>query len=94
MGAVLTTASGARREVHARSTLLATGGFGGDPQLRAEHIHPAARDIPLRANRFSAGDGLRLGLSVGAAVGKPDAGFYGHIVVGRSRSRIPTNSPT
>ena len=43
------TAAG-ERTIHARSTLLATGGFGGDPELRAQHIHPLARDLPLRAN--------------------------------------------
>ena len=41
---------GESRVIRARSTLLATGGFGGDPDLRAEHIGPLARDLPLRAN--------------------------------------------
>lgn len=45
--------------------------------LRAQLIHPQARDLQLRANPH--GDGLRLGLSAGAAVGKPGAGFYGHL---------------
>ncbi len=48
------------RTIRARHTLLATGGFGGDPDLRAELIGPAARDLPLRANLNSTGDGLRL----------------------------------
>jgi succinate dehydrogenase/fumarate reductase flavoprotein subunit len=69
-----------RREIRARSTLLATGGFGGDPDLRAEHIGPLARDLPLRANVHSVGDGLRLGLEAGAAFGEPNAGFYGHLI--------------
>ena len=38
VGAEIRTASGEQREIRARSTLLATGGFGGDPALRAEHI--------------------------------------------------------
>ena len=80
VGAEIRTASGEQREIRARSTLLATGGFGGDPALRAEHIHPLAADLPLRANTHSVGDGLRLGLSVGAAFGPPDAGFYGHLI--------------
>ena len=56
--------------------LLATGGFQGDRGLVAEHIGPAA-PLRLRANRWSAGDGLRLGL---AAEGDLSAGmdeFYG-----------------
>ena len=79
-GAELRTATGETREIRAAFTLLATGGFGGDPDLRAELIGPAARDLPLRANVHSVGDGLRLGRSAGAAVGPPNAGFYGHLI--------------
>ena len=66
--------------VHSRATLLATGGFAGDPELRAERIHPLARRMPLRANPFSAGDGLRLGLAAGGAFAGDRAGFYGHLI--------------
>jgi succinate dehydrogenase/fumarate reductase flavoprotein subunit len=80
VGAEIESGTGERRVIRARSTLLATGGFGGDPALRAEHINPLAEDLPLRANTNSVGDGLRLGLSVGAAFGPPNAGFYGHLI--------------
>jgi succinate dehydrogenase/fumarate reductase flavoprotein subunit len=89
VGAVVRTASGEEREIRAQSTLLATGGFGGDPELRAQHIHPLARDLPLRANTHSTGDGLRLGRSAGAAFGPPDAGFYGHLIP----SHVPYENP-
>jgi succinate dehydrogenase/fumarate reductase flavoprotein subunit len=79
-GAEIVLPSGERRVIKAGSTLLATGGFGGDGELRAQYIHPNARDIPLRANRHSDGQGLRLALSVGAAFGKDGAGFYGHLM--------------
>ena len=79
-GAEVITADGERRRIEARSTVLATGGFGGDPELRAQHIHPLARELPLRANPYSTGDGLRLGLAAGAAFGAENAGFYGHLV--------------
>jgi succinate dehydrogenase/fumarate reductase flavoprotein subunit len=79
-GARVTDGAGRVRQIRARSTLLATGGFGGDPGLRAELIHPRARDLPLRANTASIGDGLRLGRSAGASFGKPNAGFYGHLI--------------
>jgi succinate dehydrogenase/fumarate reductase flavoprotein subunit len=79
-GAEVTTADGEWGRIEARSTLLATGGFGGDPELRGRHIHPLARSIPVRANRYSAGDGLRLGTAVGAVFGRENAGFYGHLV--------------
>jgi succinate dehydrogenase/fumarate reductase flavoprotein subunit len=79
-GAEVRTADGEARRIEATWTLLATGGFGGDPELRARHIHPLARELPLRANPHSTGDGLRLGLQVGAAFGAANAGFYGHLV--------------
>jgi succinate dehydrogenase/fumarate reductase flavoprotein subunit len=89
VGAEIRTASGEERAIRARSTVLATGGFGGDPALRAEHIHPLAADLPLRANPHSVGDGLRLGLAAGAAFGPPDAGFYGHLIP----SKVAYNNP-
>jgi succinate dehydrogenase/fumarate reductase flavoprotein subunit len=79
-GAEVVSAQGQHRALAARSTLLATGGFGGNPELRERHIHPLARDLPLRANPHSTGDGMRLGLSTGAAFGQENAGFYGHLV--------------
>jgi succinate dehydrogenase/fumarate reductase flavoprotein subunit len=88
-GAVIRTGDGDERVVRARSTLLATGGFGGDPDLRAKHIHPLAGDVPLRANVHSTGDGMRLGRSAGAGFGPPNAGFYGHLIP----SRIPYTDP-
>jgi succinate dehydrogenase/fumarate reductase flavoprotein subunit len=89
VGAEIRTASGEERTIRARSTVLATGGFGGDPALRAEHIHPLAAELPLRANPHSVGDGLRLGRSAGAAFGPPDAGFYGHLIP----SKVAYNNP-
>jgi succinate dehydrogenase/fumarate reductase flavoprotein subunit len=82
-GAVVVPAAGQRREIRARATVLATGGFGGDPELRADLIGAQARHMTLRANRGSVGDGLRLGRLAGAAVGAPDAGFYGHLIPSR-----------
>src|SRR3954452_2825438 len=37
-GAEIVTAAGESRSIRAHWTLLATGGFGGDPQLRERHI--------------------------------------------------------
>jgi succinate dehydrogenase/fumarate reductase flavoprotein subunit len=79
-GAEIRLPSGEVREIRAAATLLATGGFGGDPELRTELIHPQAHDLPLRANPYSRGDGLKLGRSVGAQFGPEDAGFYGHVM--------------
>jgi fumarate reductase flavoprotein subunit len=57
-------------------TVLATGGFGGSPELVTEHIRPSA-PLRLRANPWSAGDGLRHGLERGAATSAGLAEFYG-----------------
>jgi succinate dehydrogenase/fumarate reductase flavoprotein subunit len=56
--------------------LLATGGFQGSADLVSEHVAPAA-PLRLRANRWSAGDGLRLGLARGATTSAGMAEFYG-----------------
>jgi succinate dehydrogenase/fumarate reductase flavoprotein subunit len=89
IGAEIENGAGEQRVIRARSTLLATGGFGGDPALRAEHISPLAKNLPLRANTNSTGDGLRLGLSVGAGFGPLNAGFYGHLIP----SKVAYNNP-
>jgi succinate dehydrogenase/fumarate reductase flavoprotein subunit len=56
--------------------VLATGGFQGSAGLVRRHIRPAA-PLRLRANRWSAGDGLRLGLARGAATSAGMDEFYG-----------------
>jgi succinate dehydrogenase/fumarate reductase flavoprotein subunit len=80
LGARLQLPDGTVREVRAGATVLATGGFQADPELRAAHVHPNAATIPLRSNPNSRGDGLRLAREVGAAAGPDGAGFYGHLV--------------
>lgn len=57
--------------------VLATGGFQGDRDLLREHVTPEADHVLLRANPWSAGDGLRLGLAAGAATSPGMAEFYG-----------------
>jgi succinate dehydrogenase/fumarate reductase flavoprotein subunit len=66
--------------VNAPWTVLATGGFQNDRELTVHYIHPRAADIPRRCAPTSSGDGLRLATAVGAQVGKPGAGFYGHLI--------------
>ncbi len=56
--------------------VLATGGFGGSAELVAQYVEPAA-PLRLRANPWSAGDGLRHGLARGAATSAGMAEFYG-----------------
>jgi succinate dehydrogenase/fumarate reductase flavoprotein subunit len=56
--------------------VLATGGFQGSAELVARHIEPAA-PLRLRANRWSAGDGLHYATGHGAALSAGMDEFYG-----------------
>jgi fumarate reductase flavoprotein subunit len=56
--------------------VVATGGFQGDPELVERFVRPAA-PLRLRANPWSAGDGLRLGLERGAGLSAALDEFYG-----------------
>jgi succinate dehydrogenase/fumarate reductase flavoprotein subunit len=58
------------------ATILATGGFQGSRELVDEHIGPAA-SLRLRANPWSAGDGLRIGLARGGSTSAGMSEFYG-----------------
>jgi succinate dehydrogenase/fumarate reductase flavoprotein subunit len=57
--------------------VLATGGFQGDRELVRRHVTSQADRLWLRANPWSAGDGLRLGLARGAALSSGLDEFYG-----------------
>jgi succinate dehydrogenase/fumarate reductase flavoprotein subunit len=65
--------------IRGHGTLLATGGFQGDPGLRRRYLTDGT-DLLLRANPASTGDGLRLALDVGAATAGDMSAFYGHLI--------------
>lgn len=79
IGASVTDRDGTVR-VHATTTLVATGGFQCDPELRAQHIAADGDHILPRSNPNSAGKGLRLALAAGAGTSAHMDGFYGHLV--------------
>jgi succinate dehydrogenase/fumarate reductase flavoprotein subunit len=60
--------------------VLATGGFQGDAELVERYVRPAA-PMRVRANPWSTGDGLRLGLERGAALSGGLDEFYGRNMV-------------
>jgi succinate dehydrogenase/fumarate reductase flavoprotein subunit len=56
--------------------ILCTGGFAASPELVTRYVSPAA-PLRLRANPWSAGDGLTLGLERGGALTDGMGDFYG-----------------
>ncbi len=63
--------------------VLATGGFQGDAGLVEQHISPAG-PLALRANTWSTGDGLRLGLARGGTLSAGMDEFYGRNMPARA----------
>jgi len=64
------------RKAASEAVIVATGGFQGDAGRVAEHVRPAA-PLRLRANPWSGGDGLRIGLAAGAELSEGMSEFYG-----------------
>ena len=62
---------------HEAPVVLATGGFQGDRGLVARFVTPEAEGLWLRANPWSAGDGLRFALARGGALSSGLDEFYG-----------------
>ncbi len=60
--------------------VLGTGGFQGSPELVERFVKPAA-PLRLRANRWSAGDGLEFATAQGAALSAGMDEFYGRNMV-------------
>jgi succinate dehydrogenase/fumarate reductase flavoprotein subunit len=63
-------------EPAAEPAILATGGFQGNAELVAAHIHPGG-SLRLRANPWSSGDGLRYALARGGELSAGLDEFYG-----------------
>ena len=73
----LTSPSGlTSRSGQTDSLILATGGFQGSAELVQRHIAPTG-PLRLRANPWSVGDGLRLGLAAGGSLTAGMNEFYG-----------------
>jgi succinate dehydrogenase/fumarate reductase flavoprotein subunit len=70
---------GRQSQARGAVTVLATGGFQGDPQLVEQFIGSGASDILVRSNPCSVGDGFRLAQTVGAGTSRHLSSFYGHL---------------
>lgn len=75
-GAVLTTPDGHRDDVTAGSVVLATGGFGADPELVRTHLPEIAGGL-YHGGDGCRGDAVRIGERLGADLAGLDA-YQGH----------------
>ena len=53
-------------EIAAKSVILATGGFDASTEMKAEYSPIAENDFPL-SSKGNTGDGIRMGMAIGAA---------------------------
>ena len=53
-------------EISAKAVVLATGGFDASPEMKAEYSPIAENDFPLSAKN-NVGDGINMGIEIGAA---------------------------
>jgi succinate dehydrogenase/fumarate reductase flavoprotein subunit len=67
-------------EIRTPAVILATGGFQGNHALLHKQFGENARQLLLRANYCSSGDGLQLGIRAGAATAGDMSTFYGHLI--------------
>ena len=66
--------------IEAPAVVLATGGFGRDPELLARYMGPQSDRLLRRSHPGNVGDGLRLACAAGAGGSTGMASFYGHLV--------------
>lgn len=79
IGVAASTADGLV-EYRAPSVVLATGGFGRDPELLTRYIGSNADSLLMRSHVGNVGDGLRLARAAGAGGSRSMASYYGHLV--------------
>jgi succinate dehydrogenase/fumarate reductase flavoprotein subunit len=73
--------SAAARETHAaKAVVLASGGFQGNPELTTRYLGRWADRMLVRSNPHSVGDGLLMGLALGAGTSRALHSFYGHLM--------------
>ncbi len=78
--AVLAQGSAGRATYPAAAVVLASGGFQGNRELTARYMGPWADRLLVRSNPHSVGDGLLMGLELGAGTSGGLHSFYGHLM--------------
>jgi tricarballylate dehydrogenase len=59
--------NGKLEDFHAKSVVLASGGFEANPEMRTRYLGPGWDLCKVRGSRFNQGDGLKMALDIGAA---------------------------
>ena len=59
--------NGKTKSLHAKSIILACGGFQSDPEWRTRYLGAGWELAKVRGTRFNTGDGIRMALAAGAA---------------------------
>ena len=80
-------------EVACGAVILCTGGFGSNPEMLTRYLGPWGDRIIARCGPGSTGDGIQMGLEVGAAASHGLSSIHGHPVVSASRdprSNVPS----
>ena len=70
-------------EMTAKAVVLASGGFEANPEMRTRYLGPGWELAKVRGTRFNTGDGIRMGLDIGAA---PYGNWSGCHAVGWERN--------
>ncbi len=78
------------RAFHAPGVVLASGGFQGNPAMRAQFFGQWADRLVTRGNPHSTGDGFWMAANAGAAPSKAMSSFYGHLLPAPP-ARVPVN---
>jgi tricarballylate dehydrogenase len=91
VGVEVCTENGVLETIEARAIVLATGGFAGNGAMLAKHLGSGAQDLtPISpGTRFNAGDGIRMGLAVGARPAGDWRGMHAEPVDPRSGNPAP-----
>jgi tricarballylate dehydrogenase len=59
--------NGLSHDVHAKSVVLACGGFESNPEWRTRYLGPGWELAKVRGTRFNTGEGIRMALEIGAS---------------------------
>jgi tricarballylate dehydrogenase len=87
VGVIAVDPDGRRAEIRARATLLASGGYEGNPEMMTHYLGPRAAHIrPVaRGGYYNKGEGIRMALAAGAAPAGDFGSYHAEPVDPRSR---------